>query len=234
MKKATQKLLTGFASALMCSGVANAADITVSLSNLTHGNHITPPIVSAHDSSMHMYQLGMAASASLRAVAECGDTTDLLADLGGADADTKTDMASVPMAPGATTTTTITTTASYLSIVGMLLPTNDAFVGADSIEIPTTAGTYTYYLNAYDAGTEANDELLPGTACAVGVAGIPGAPGGDGGSGGSGVSSADTNTMIHVHRGVLGDTNSSGGMSDLDSTIHRWQNPVAKLVLTVQ
>ena len=36
----------------------------------------------------------------------------------------------------------------------MLIPTNDAFVGMDSIEIPTEPGTYTYYLNAYDAGTD--------------------------------------------------------------------------------
>jgi hypothetical protein len=32
---------------------------------------------------------------------------------------------------------------------------------------------------------------------------------------------------------VLGDTDPSGGVSDLDSRIHRWLNPVAKLVLTI-
>ena len=42
----------------------------------------------------------------------------------------------------------------YLSLLSMLIPTNDAFVGMDSIEIPTEPGTYTYYLNAYDADTD--------------------------------------------------------------------------------
>ena len=39
--------------------------------------------------------------------------------------------------------------------------------------------------------------------------------------------------MIHVHRGVLGDTDAAGGNSDLDSRIHRWLNPVAKVELTI-
>ena len=49
----------------------------------------------------------------------------------------------------------------------------------------------------------------------------------------TGVAGADSNTMVHVHRGILGDTDPTGGKSDLDSTIHRWQNPVAKVVITV-
>ena len=127
----------------------------------------------------------------------------------------------------------IDTTSTNLTITAMVLPTNDAFVGMDAQLIPTTAGSYTYYLNAYDAGSEANSELLDNSGCAAGMAGIPAAPNGDNGSGGTGVAGADTNTMIHIHRGVLGDTNSTGGASDLDSTIHRWQNPVAKVVVTV-
>jgi hypothetical protein len=39
--------------------------------------------------------------------------------------------------------------------------------------------------------------------------------------------------MVHIHRGVLGDDDPSGGASDLDSTAHRWLNPVAKLVIEV-
>ena len=46
--------------------------------------------------------------------------------------------------------------------------------------------------------------------------------------------SADTNKMIHIHRGILGDTNTSGGVSDLDSRVHRWLNPVARITVTVE
>lgn len=236
MKTTIRKTFTGFGLGLLLAGPASAADVTVSITNLTHGNHFAPLLITAHDDSMHVFQVGMAASANLRAMAECGDVSGLATDLGGADMDTVENPASGPLAPGATTMASLmTATASTkLSVVGMMLPTNDGFVGIDSLDIPMAAGTYTYYLNGYDAGTEANDETLPGTDCAVGVAGIPAAPNGDGGTGATGVSSMDTNTMVHIHRGILGDTNATGGMSDLDSTIHRWQNPVAKLVLTVQ
>jgi len=122
---------------------------------------------------------------------------------------------------------------THLSIVAMIFPTNDGFVGLDGLQVPTSAGTYTYYLNAYDAGTEANDEILDTSGCAVGMPGMPGAPGGDAGINGTGVAGSDTNTTVHIHRGILGDTDPSGGKSDLDSTIHRWQNPVAKVVITV-
>ncbi len=216
--------------------VALAADIDVTITNLTHGNHFTPLLVTAHDANTHLFQGGMAASASLRLMAECGDFSLLSTDLGGADGDTIENPAAGLLAPGASTTTMLMTAGgnTQLSLVAMVLPTNDGFVGVDSLTLPTTAGHYTYYLNAYDAGTEANDELLPGTMCAPGVAGIPGAPNMDAGTGGTGVAMADTNTSVHIHRGVLGDTNSTGGISDLDSTVHRWQNPVAKLEITVK
>ena len=168
-------------------------------------------------------------------MAECGDISGLVTDLG-SNADVMENPAMGLLAPAGSTTTMLNTQAghTHLSLVAMILPTNDAFVGLDAMTIPTTAGTYTYYLNAYDAGTEANNELLDTNGCAPGMAGIPAMPGSGYGTGGSGVSAADTNTMVHIHRGVLGDTNPNGGASDLDSTIHRWQNPVAKVVVTVQ
>jgi len=127
------------------------------------------------------------------------------------------------------------TAETHLSIVAMLLPTNDAFLGLESQQIPSEAGTYTYYVNAYDAGTEANDEVLmtAGTCSYTDSGMMPGAPGMDAGANGSGVSTADSNTTIHIHRGALGDQDATGGNSDLDSTIHRWQNPVARITVTV-
>jgi len=213
----------------------NAAQWDISITNLTHGNHFTPLLVTAHDSGSHLFEVGMAASGSLQAMAECGDLSGLLGTFP-ADADTIENPAAGLLNPGATTTAMIDTSTSsntHLSIVGMVLPTNDAFVGLDSLLVPSAAGTYTYYLNAYDAGTEANNELLDTSGCVAGMPGIPGAPGGDAGTNGTGVAGADSNTTVHVHRGILGDTNATGGASDLDSTIHRWQNPVAKVVVTV-
>lgn len=235
MHHSIKKSLLVIGVSLGLASTASAADWEVKITNLTHGNHFTPLLVTAHDSDTHLFEVGEAASAAMTDMAECGDLTALLAsaEVGAADADTIENPASGFLAPGATTTAMISTNETNLSVVSMVLPTNDAFIGLESQMIPTAAGSYTYWVNAYDAGTEANDELLPGTACAAGVAGIPGAPGMDAGTGGTGVASADSNTNIHVHRGVLGDDSLTDGKSDLVNTIHRWQNPVAKVVVTV-
>jgi hypothetical protein len=114
----------------------------------------------------------------------------------------------------------------------MLLPTNDGFVGLDALRLPKESGTYIYHLNGYDAGTEVNDEVITGGG-APGVAGIPADPGGNAGSGATGVVATEQNTTVHIHRGILGDIDSAGGISDLDSRVHRWINPIAKVVVTI-
>lgn len=226
---------TMVAASVLLAWQTHAADLDIEITNLTHGVYFTPILVGAHSSSAHLFQAGQSAGSSLQIMAECGDISSLSTDLDTVSADKLENPASGVLAPGASAMGTLMTASgnTYLSLVAMLLPTNDGFMGFDGVEIPTSAGTYTYYLNAYDAGTEANNELLDTSGCAAGMAGIPAAPGMDEGMNGTGVTSSESNTMVHIHRGVLGDVNASGGVSDLDSSIHRWQNPVAKLVLTV-
>ena len=48
------------------------------------------------------------------------------------------------------------------------------------------------------------------------------------------MTATEANSVVHIHRGVIGDTNPTGGSSDLDSRVHRWLNPVAELVITVK
>ena len=122
----------------------------------------------------------------------------------------------------------LTTFNSYLSIVAMLLPTNDGFVGLNSYKISSQPGVTTLYLNGYDAGTEANNELVNPM---VDDENIPGAPSGNIGTGGTGVDSPAENNVVHIHPGNIGDSDPSGGESDLDSRFHRWLNPVAKVVI---
>ena len=52
------------------------------------------------------------------------------------------------------------------------------------------------------------------------------------GTGGTGIA-ASSEGFVHIHRNVLGDTDPTGGVSDIDSTVHRWLNPVVRVVLTV-
>lgn len=231
------KLIIGMFAGMSISmaGISQAAELDIEVTNLTHGLYFTPLLIGAHNSATTLYEPGAAASSHLQIMAECGDISGLSGDLDTAGANKVENPAGGLLAPAASTMTSLSTTSGndHLSVVAMMLPTNDGFVAAGSVSIPTTAGTYTYYLNGYDAGTEANNELIDDSGCVAGMAGIPAAPGGDAGSNGTGVTTSESNGHIHIHRGTLGDTNASGGNSDLDSTIHRWQNPVAKLVVTV-
>lgn len=215
----------------------SAQTIDVTVTNLTHGLHFTPLYVNAHGSDDHLFQVGQEASAAIQAMAEGGSITDLETGKPESSVDVSNPAEGL-MGPTSSVTVMDFETGEngFLSIVAMILPTNDGFVGLDGWEIPEEAGTYTVYLNAYDAGTEANDEIING-AGTPGEAGIPAAPGADGGEGATGVTgelTEDSNTMIHIHRGNVGDTDPMGGISDVDSRIHRWLNPVAKVVVTVK
>ncbi|MEW8048046.1 MAG: hypothetical protein AB2805_16295, partial [Candidatus Thiodiazotropha sp.] len=53
------------------------------------------------------------------------------------------------------------------------------------------------------------------------------------GSGGVASVGADHNQTVHLHRGVIGDDDPLGGISDLDARVHTWQGPVARLVLRI-
>lgn len=202
--------------------------VNVEITNLTNAIYFTPLLVSAHDRNTHIFQPGTAASSNLQAMAEGGDISGLVIDLESVGANTLADPANGLLAPGVTTTATLRVNRHnrYLSIVAMLLPTNDGFVGLDALPVPTNGKRHTYYLNAYDAGTEANDEVINGNG-APGLPGIPADPGGNSGTGASGVTTTEYNTTVHIHRGIIGGEN-----SDLDKTVHRWNNPVAKIVIT--
>lgn len=217
------------------SAAVSAQELSVKITNLTNGVYFTPLLVAAHNSTADLFEPGMAASMHLRMMAEGGDISGLVSDVANAGANYVANPASGLLAPGASTMTMISTQGhknDRLSIVAMLLPTNDGFVGADSLAIPKKPGTYTYYLNGYDAGTEANNEVINGGG-AVGVLGIPAAPGGTGGTGATGVPVMHENHTVHIHPGIIGDMNPTGGISDLNPALHQWQNPVAKVEIVV-
>lgn len=226
------------ASAVLASAPAMARGINVEITNLTSGIYFTPLLVVAHDRSTHLFQPGTEASLELQAMAEGGDLTGLIEAV--EDAGGKYTVVSDPdigvLAPGDTESATLSLHRRHrarLSLVGMLLPTNDGFVGLDALKIPKLRGTYTYYLNGYDAGTEANDEIVNGGG-APGTPGIPADPGGHNGTGALALTPTPAeNTLIHVHRGNAGDDDPSGGSSDLDSRVHRWLNPVARVIVQV-
>ncbi len=230
-----KKSLFGAAVALSLSNSVTAADLTLEIQNLSQGMYFTPVALVAHTADASLFELGEAASSEIQAMAE-GGSLDGIASIGEAiNADVLANPAGGLLAPGATVSGSLMTDDSngVLSVAAMILPTNDGFVGLDNWPIPTEAGTYTVYLNAYDAGTEANDEIRGSGAS--GEAGVPVPPPLEGviGTGGTGVTSMEANATVHIHRGNLGDSDSAGGTSDINSSIQRWLNPIAKLTVTV-
>ena len=224
-----------FAASLSAAPSANAVDFDVQITNLSNAVYFTPFLVAAHPAGNNLFSTGQPASANLQAMAEGGDITGLVTDVTALGATIVENPAGGLLAPATSiqfNMNTDGTSNDRLSAVAMLLPTNDAFAGLNAIDIPTTPGTYVFDVPAYDAGTEANDEVITGGG-APGAAGIPADPGGLAGTGGTGAAGADANPNVHIHRGSLGDTDAAAGNSDLDSRVHRWLNPVIRVTITV-
>jgi hypothetical protein len=220
---------------LLASSPLMARELRVEITNLTNATYFTPLLVAAHDPKTDLFEVGQPASYNLQAMAEGGDISGLIDDVMAGGGEYAADPAGGLLAPGQSAKAGLDLhgfATSRLSIVAMLLPTNDGFVGLDSLKIPRETGTYIYYLNGYDAGTEANDEIITGGG-APGIPGIPTDPGGNAGTGGVSEVGPDFNPTVHIHRGIVGDMDLTGGTSDLDSRIHRWHNPVARIVLRV-
>ena len=115
----------------------------------------------------------------------------------------------------------------------------------DSIEIPTEPGTYTYYLNAYDAGTELNDELNSArtdvveaeTGNALGGYGVPGVAGGGGEAAGYDVVRDDLADAVRLHQGVVTSANADdpsreGLSTSVLTEAHRFDFPTSRVVIT--
>jgi hypothetical protein len=235
MKKLLTTLLISASMLYAANTPAGGRDVSVEITNLTNAIYFTPLLVARHNRNTDLFELGEAASANLQAMAEGGDISGLISDLEAGGNDYVDNPAGGLLAPGATAIAKFDHVRGhkrYLSIVGMLLPTNDGFVGLDSLKIPKRKGTYTYTLQGYDAGTEANDEIITGGG-APNAPGIPADPGMNAGSGGLASVEADHNQTVHLHRGNIGDNDPIGGNSDLDARVHSWQGPVAKVVIRV-
>ena len=162
-----------------------------------------------------LFKVGDTASAALQKMAEGGAIDDLSSQVTTAGGVVVENPAQGMLGAGAMTMAMLDTQDNmYLSLTAMLLPTNDGFVGLDSWKIPSEAGTYTIWLNAYDSGTEANDEInLPGPT-----------------AGGEGYNNARNDVdRVHIHPGVLSNAELTGSML---SPEHKFDNPVTKITIT--
>ena len=210
--------------AILLSAVApalaqQATRYEVSITNLTRGQVITPPVVVLHAPSFRLFSPGMPAPEALVPLAEDGMTGPLVEALEDADGVTGLAVGGGPILPGATMTVVVEGSAMPMavSVVGMLASTNDAFFGARGLPVPPLAIrglalpilSGPHFAAAWDAGSEANTEScdeIPGPPCGNGgVRHVEGAEG-----------------FVSIHSGVH-------GVGDLDPATHDWNNPVAMI-----
>ncbi|MCP5149752.1 MAG: spondin domain-containing protein [Ectothiorhodospiraceae bacterium] len=204
-----------FLAAASAPPVAAARDhgtYEVTVTNITKAQTFTPLLVVTHHRGVQLFELGAPASEALVALAEGGDTGPL-ADAARAMRGVH-DVATAdgPLGPGQSVTIAVRTRGHHdrVSLAGMLVPTNDAFVAIDGVQGPRGRETVAVRAVAYDAGSETNDELC---------ASIPG-----GGPCGGGMLSDDGEGFVHVHAGIH-------GVGDLDDAIYDWRNPVAAITI---
>ena len=212
MKKLYQQLgALCLTSAALFSVNANASGVntySVTITNATHGQVMTPALVIAHDSDFSLFSVGAAASAELAALAEDGNTQPL-SDALAANPMVYAQAQGGLLLPGQSTTVMIQARKrDQISLAGMLASTNDAFYSVHNVS-PKDRMMMRHAL-AYDAGSEANSEScahIPGPPC-----GNPHMRNTDGAEG-----------FVSIHAGI----HNQGMEGYLDAASHDWRGPVA-------
>jgi hypothetical protein len=104
-------------------------DFEVTVVNSTRGQVFSPPVVISHDKDFTLFRIGEAAMSELEALAEDGQTGDLIAYISSLPSVHDYDVASGPIPPGNSDTLEVNTKGRfrYVSIAGMLVTSNDAF-----------------------------------------------------------------------------------------------------------
>jgi len=228
--------ITAFAAIFAAIGIAEIpqsnAEISstykVTVTNLTPGQPITPPLLVTHSKDVGIFTVGQEASYELSQLAQNGNFAPLVEKLSKMEGVGHVITGEAPLVPandpGETDLTYSETfiipadvKARYLSFASMLVCTNDGFAGIDTVWLPFDKKVV--YAKAYDTRTEMNTEdfanMVPPCQGAIGVSS------GEDGTGTSD-STLSENGIVIPHPGVMGG-------EDLIPSIHGWDGPVVKL-----
>ena len=205
------------------SEAAQTIKYKVPLTNLTSSQPFSPPLLATHGNDVRVFGVAKFASQGIRAIAEDGTNAVLAKELGALPLVYKVVATDAPIhRKGGPASNTVTMTiaasaaATRLSVATMLICTNDAFTGVNSMALPTGSKPVVVSARAYDAGTEANDQLFRSIVDPCGGIG-PVLVAADGGNARSATSEA-----IAVHPGI------ADGTGDL-TAVHGWTDPVLEI-----
>jgi hypothetical protein len=197
---------------LVAAGTARAQahppTLEVTITNLTAGQVLSPPVVIAHNASFQLFRPATPASPELAMLAEDAVTGPLVAALGADPNVRAVEVGASPIPPGGSATVAIQTNGAFrhITVAGMLVTTNDAFFAVQGLE--AGAGGVSTHANAYDAGSEENNEdctYIPGPPC-----------------GNAGVRTPTSEGFVHIHPGIH-------GIASLPSNLFDWRNPTARV-----
>jgi hypothetical protein len=180
----------------------------VTVTNVTRGQVLSPPVVIMHDRSFSLFTPGEPASSELAQLAEDAVSGPLLALLGVTDSVFDVNIGAGPVPPGGSITVEVSGRGRfrYITVAGMLVTTNDAFFSG-RVPVRGTNRQWRFAASAYDAGSEGNTEScdhIPGPPCGNALVRVPDSAEG----------------FVHVHAGIHGD-------ADLVPSMHDWRNPTA-------
>jgi hypothetical protein len=221
------------ATASLAAADAPVATYEVTITDLTAGQPLTPPVVATHRAATSMFTVGQPASFALKEIAENGNLAPMISQVESDKHVADSAAASAPLVPaglpgsamfGDSVTLTVSASegAKFLSFASMLICTNDGFTGVDSLRLPKDVGDAVIARSAgYDAGTELNTEdfadIVPPCQGLVGVSS------GEPGTGTSNPALAEGG-VIHHHPGIVGG-------ADLLPAVHGWTDPVAEITV---
>ena len=214
---------------------AHKRSYDVTITDLTSGQPLTPPVVSTHRGRGTVFQVGEPAIFGVEQIAENGNNPPLIGELKALARVSDVEQAgSDPLVPAARTAATgkpnevtVRVTADgrtrRLSVVAMLICTNDGFTGVNGLRLPGGKGhSVTVETPGYDAGTEMDTQsfadIVPPCRPLI--------------TGGPMEGTATTNPalgegeVIHHHAGI------QAGVGDLDPATFGWRDPVARVKVT--
>jgi hypothetical protein len=182
----------------------------VTVANLTPAGSqpLSPPVFAVHSRDADVWSVGEIASHGVAAVAEDANNPVFVSALSALPG-----VASVfagaggPIPSGQSGTYTVETSGRFnrLSLVTMLVNTNDAFTGLDSLKLRGRGASL--QTMAYDAGSERNNELrshIPGPCCNNPFIRDP------------------EGALIRPHEGII-------GRGELSPAVYGWDGPAARI-----
>jgi hypothetical protein len=214
---------------LATSGIVSAhpaeRSYTITFENLTDGQPFSPIVAATHRNATGLFHVGSAASPGIEAVAEDGNNSVAFDALSNDKHAYDVVNAGVPvMIDGSVSFDITARPGDRLSLATMLICTNDGFTGLDGVKLPKV-GSATFYLNAYDAGSEDNTEAsadIVDPCSGIGPFALAGDPNGN-----------ENDAVDTSPRGVITHHPGIAGGADLDADAHGWDGPVAKVTVTL-